>query len=137
MFENIGEKIKALARVLCWMGIIFSFIMGMFTLGEDVFIALCYLVLGPVISWTGSFFLYGFGTLVKNSEKSTAYLKYLADLERKRESDIKDRDAEASKERAKEFASNKRLKKCPNCRNIVDYEKLDENGVCPWCGSMV
>ncbi len=94
-------------------------------------------MLGPVISWTGSFFLYGFGTLVKNSEKSTAYLKYLADSERKRESEKKDRDAEASKERAKEFASNKRLKKCPNCRNIVDYEKLDENGVCPWCGGMV
>lgn len=137
MFKNIGQKIKTLANVLCWMGIIFSIIMGVFSLSEDISIALLYLIVCPILSWVGSFVLYGFGELVENSEKTAMHLKYLADAERKRENREKDRDSIASEERAKGFSSNVNLIKCSYCRNVVDLAKLEENGMCPWCGSKI
>ena len=85
MFNNIGGKIKVLAKVLCWVGIAFSVIMGIVILagGETVRVTIngeyssvsnvpagiLTIVLGSLFSWIGSFFAYGFGQLVENSDK--------------------------------------------------------------------
>ena len=72
MFDNIGGKIKILAKILCWLGIIASLTMGiflMFVIG-DGYAALGILVtaLGPLFSWIGSFITYGLGQLIENSD---------------------------------------------------------------------
>lgn len=74
MFDNIGSKIKALAKVVCWIGIIFSIIAGimMATTGSaGVLAGVMTIVIGAVCSWVGSFVLYGFGEMVENSDTRT------------------------------------------------------------------
>ena len=72
MFDNIGKKIKSLARVLCWVGVIVYVIAAiiMIVIGieeyEDTLSALGVILLfvGPLMSWISSFFMYGFGELI-------------------------------------------------------------------------
>lgn len=71
MFENIGNKIKTLAKVLCWIGIIVSVIVAIVLFASDddlVGIGFLVLIGGSLISWIGSFVLFGFGQLVENSD---------------------------------------------------------------------
>lgn len=70
VFKNIGGKIKVLASVVAWLGIIGSVIGGIsyMTIDEDfVFLGIIIAVVGSVGSWISSFVLYGFGELVENS----------------------------------------------------------------------
>lgn len=73
MFDNIGEKIKTLAKVVCWVGIIASVVMGFVAVASTNdetagFFSLVLIAgLGSLGSWVGSFVLYGFGELVSNS----------------------------------------------------------------------
>ncbi len=74
MFDDIGGKLKALAKVACGLGIAAS-IIGAFALwvqnssyNPTTFAGVLVLVLGSLASWIGSFFTYGFGALIENSE---------------------------------------------------------------------
>ena len=88
MFKNIGGKIKGLAKFFCWLGIVVSVIIGVtmivgaimggpkpsygrFTTTNSAMIVAGVLVIvfGSLLSWVGSFALYGFGELVDNSRK--------------------------------------------------------------------
>jgi len=71
MFDNIGSKIKTLAKVVCWIGIIASIIIGFILLVQDedtVLAGLLTMILGSLGSWIGSFMTYGFGQLIENSD---------------------------------------------------------------------
>ena len=87
MFDNIGAKIMKLAKVLCWIGIILSVISGItiiagganlsrsaygsygtVTSGNAVLVGILTIVFGCLISWIGSFFTYGFGQLIENTD---------------------------------------------------------------------
>ena len=77
MFENIGKKIKTLAKVLCWIGIVLSVISGVAAIiaangqangGAIVLGGVLTIVLGVLLSWIGSFFTYGFGQLIENTD---------------------------------------------------------------------
>lgn len=73
MFDNIDQKIKALAQVVCWIGIICSVISGIALIasGEGLLlVGFIVIILGSLISWVSSFTLYGFGQLIENSEIS-------------------------------------------------------------------
>ena len=74
MFHNIGGKIKALAKICTWIGIVSSILFGSFVIfesgfDETFFMGLLIIILGPLSSWIGSFLLYGFGQLIENSDK--------------------------------------------------------------------
>lgn len=75
MFVNIGAKIKMLAKVLCWIGIVASVIGGIAIMAgtgsSGVLPGLLTIVLGTLFSWIGSFVLYGFGEMVENSDIRT------------------------------------------------------------------
>lgn len=66
MFSNIGGKIKVLAMVLAWLGIILSVIIGIITIRYSLIAGLLYAGIGALSSWVGSFLLYGFGELIEN-----------------------------------------------------------------------
>ena len=75
MFNNIGSKIKTLAQVLTWIGIIGSSISGIVLMAEDedlIAAGLLTIIFGCLFSWVGSFLLYGFGQLVENSDRIAA-----------------------------------------------------------------
>ena len=71
MFDHIGSKIKSLAKIVCWAGIIISVLIGIVMLasGGDVSspIGLVLMFAGPLCSWIGSFFVYGFGELIEKT----------------------------------------------------------------------
>ena len=73
MFSDIGKKIKTLATVICWIGISLSVIAmlvligigvkarhGEITIGIGIGVGL----VGSLLSWIGSFFIYGYGELI-------------------------------------------------------------------------
>lgn len=83
MFDNIGSKIMKLAKVICWLGIIISVISGITIIaggasvsrsyygigaGGSVLAGILTIVLGSLLSWIGSFFTYGFGQLIENTD---------------------------------------------------------------------
>ena len=68
MFENIGGKIKKLAKICTGIGIVFSVIAGIVTMFQSFFTGLLIAAIGALASWVGSFLLYGFGELVENSQ---------------------------------------------------------------------
>ena len=72
MFDNIGGKIKTLAQVVCWIGIICSVISGivMMANGDELaFLGFMIMVIGSLVSWVSSFTLYGFGQLIENTDQ--------------------------------------------------------------------
>lgn len=74
MFNNIAKKIKGLAKVVCWLGIICSVFAAIaaFATGvnaTNIIAAILILVVGCIGSWAGSFITYGFGQLIENTDK--------------------------------------------------------------------
>jgi len=92
MYDNIGEKIKLLAKVsaiLMTIGCIIGGIALIVATGMDgffVFLGILVIVVGSLISWLSSWVLYGFGELVENS----ASLKQIAKSSEAPAVDIKD-----------------------------------------------
>lgn len=76
MFDNIGGKIKGLARFICIGGIIVFAIFGIVIIaggaksrmgGATVISGLLTMVFGGVLSWISSLGLYGFGELIEKT----------------------------------------------------------------------
>lgn len=75
MFKNIGGKIKIVAIVTCIFGMLVSWIAGIILMTEgDIMVLWGFLVaiLGSAFSWVGTFFTYGLGQLIENSDKLVA-----------------------------------------------------------------
>ena len=71
MFDNIGGKIKTLAQVVCWIGIITSIIYGIVLMGTDddlIFLGFIVMVVGALLSWVSSFTLFGFGEIIEDTK---------------------------------------------------------------------
>ena len=74
MFNNIGNKLKALAQILCWAGIVASFIAALVlwsnssyrnpTVGTGFIV----LIAGSLGSWIGSWTLYAFGQITEGAD---------------------------------------------------------------------
>lgn len=70
MFNNIGEKLKNLAKIIFWLGTIASVISfgWLFIDWSEVIFLLC-IPVGIFASWLTTCGLYAFGRLVENSDK--------------------------------------------------------------------
>ncbi len=70
MFDDIGGKIKGLAVFICVIGIFAAVISGfVFMSDEDtVGIGVIIMIGGSLGAWVGSFFMYGFGQLIQNTD---------------------------------------------------------------------
>ncbi len=70
MFDNIGGKIKSLAVVVTILGIIASIIYAIILWSQNsyrhntILLGLGILLGGSLVSWIGSFFMYGFGEMI-------------------------------------------------------------------------
>ena len=77
MFNDCGEKIKNVAKILCWVGVIANVIWAivMFVKAGDswrlegLFIGLgfVFLIVGPIISVIEGMLIYGFGELIDSN----------------------------------------------------------------------
>ena len=64
MYDNIGEKIKVLAKVVFIVGAIAAVIAGIALMRSNVPIGLLVIVLGSIIALISSWLIYGFGELI-------------------------------------------------------------------------
>jgi len=84
MWDNIGGKIKFLAKIIAWVGISFSIIVGFVLIGIGVnyryggglFVGIGFglIFVGSLVSWVVSWFMFGFGELIEKTteiEKNT------------------------------------------------------------------
>ncbi len=70
-FNNIGGKIKGLAKAAFIVEAIAAVLSGivMFIEDDDMFFAAVLVaIVGPIVAWVGSWLLYGFGQLIENSD---------------------------------------------------------------------
>ena len=93
MFDNIGGKIKTLAKISTVIGSIASLLLGLIMLISSVIdyynnwmiaSGLAVMIVGPLAFWIGSFILYGFGELIENTTV-IAELAAKADAEKNKE----------------------------------------------------
>ena len=133
MFDNIGGKIKMLAKVVCWIGIIVSAVIAIIMFANAVkysndiytLLRLAYIILGTLLSWIGSFFTYGFGELIEktaeiaSNTKNTAIIPNYYPDKKLSGSDI--------------LINNQKsvYRRCENCGNMISSEP------CPVCGYQV
>ena len=83
MYNNIGKKIKLLAKINAWIGIVISLIIGIYFIYWDgvnnnfalLWLAFLIMIAGSLLSWIGSWVLYGFGELI---DKTTEISKNTA-----------------------------------------------------------
>lgn len=65
MYNEIGKKIKTLAKVLTVLGIVASVIYGIVILSFEQNWGIIYILIMPFLIWASSFVLYGFGELIE------------------------------------------------------------------------
>ena len=67
MYDNIGRKIKVLAKASFIVAAIAEVITGIALMAADedlILYGLLVLVVGPIVAWVSSWLLYGFGELI-------------------------------------------------------------------------
>ncbi len=90
MFDNVGSKVKTLAKVLCWIGIIASVISGLSVWfggysnyssygGGTFWIGLITVAVGCFASWLGSLATYAIGEAAEFAEMNNAKLNELTE----------------------------------------------------------
>ena len=70
MYDNIGGKLKLLAKIIFYIQAIGSAIGGLAIMAIDEYMVVYGLLiffLGPLFAWISSWFLYGFGELIETN----------------------------------------------------------------------
>ncbi|MBP3415330.1 MAG: hypothetical protein J6L81_09060 [Clostridia bacterium] len=81
MFNNIGGKIKVLAKVLCIIGVVLSAVLGIVFICERLpLVGMLIVIIGAPLSWVASFFTYGFGQLIESTDTNKEYLREIRDM---------------------------------------------------------
>lgn len=76
MFNNIGEKIKGIASLSCYIGIGCSVLMGLLLLMTPFrVVGILVALFGSFSAWVGSLAVYGFGQLIENSDIQRRYFE--------------------------------------------------------------
>lgn len=80
-WEDVGGKLKGLAKFVCWLGIISSIIGGivMIVIGRVV-TGFGVMIFGSLFSWMGSWVAYAIGEAAEKSERMQIKLKELEEI---------------------------------------------------------
>lgn len=68
MYDNIGGKLKILAKVLAVIGAVASVIGGLVLVDINPIFGFLTIIWGPVVSFISSWLVYGFGELIENTQ---------------------------------------------------------------------
>lgn len=149
-YDNIGGKIKGLAKLIFAILAIAAVITGFVLMAQDedmILIGLLVVVFGPIVAWVSSLFLYGYGQLIENSDIIAA--EYNRKNE-KHEKDVAKSNAKKEaqrREKAKVIIANPNIAddeyidiNCPNCKEELSYTKEElQSGdvICPMCDTHI
>ena len=140
MFRNIGKKIKIFAMVLTGIGIAASCISGiavMFFLSRysvQVVPGLLIIIFGSFFSWLSSFFMYGFGQLIDNTDILVQQGKNGSAPSNNY--NVSNENANMSTMSTATNVSKSPLADgsyCPHCNNKIIVPEGVHSAVCPWC----
>ena len=146
MFDRIGMKIKVLATIICFVGIVASVVGAMILLSEFEVIAIVLLFAGPFVSWILSWFLYGFGEIIEklhqieeNTRKSTVPTEHVTSprADKKKPPEQPTPPAPVQEEDSEPVEVDYQTIKCPRCKEKLWV--IDENSSfeCPHCGHLI
>ena len=150
MFEEPGYKLKTVAKILCWLGIIGTVIAAV-TLGKDrygdfdLLSFLLILIIGCVTSYISSLVLYGFGEMIESTSSVLGHTsRILIKMERieqsaelhsvNKSSSKSDQPNSSSLEKqnsAEQDLKRKGLIRCPECGTIQSIDRES----CYCCGN--
>lgn len=146
MFNNIGGKIKELARIISYIGIGVSIFIGIvFILEKETILqGIAIAVFGTLISWVGMFVLYAYGQLVENSDmileimdlkilKSTedSYYQNGQNFHNQNEDNFLDEMDEDNSSYSSNIKVTKRFDKCDLCRKQSEVFVIKNQNVVP------
>ena len=159
-FDDIGKKIKAIAKWSCWITIVLLWISAAIFflvclsnryLNDMLWIPMVTAAFGPFVVWITFWPLYAFGELVDNSsilanpQKKAAEKQEKADnaREQKRIAENQKKQAKA----AKSAIANTEISEeefiditCPHCGETLSYTKeqlqIPDGLVCPMCDNV-
>ena len=101
LYENIGSKLKNLAKGVFIVEALGAIITGITLLGEELLLpGLLTAVLGPIIAWISSWVLYAFGELVEktvNNETNTKAMLHLMTKEQYKQNQAEKQETPARK----------------------------------------
>jgi len=146
MFDNVGGKIKVLAKVLTGIGIVASIISAISIWsqagaryagpsGPYIWTGLLVLILGCLSSWLGSLALYGLGQMIENTDNISYYATRtyeMARLQNNGDSKPKSAPTPAAQKSLAQAGGNPpahKSKTCPKCGEIASAM------YCPICGT--
>ncbi len=118
MFYNIGDKLKKIAKIYYWVGIISSAFSGIILMSDSLLgpLGLAFLIIGIILSIAISYAIYGFAQLIENSNK-------LIELQSNKN--------EITYCATPHITERKQLKKCITCGTIQPLS----NSECENCGA--
>lgn len=136
MYDNIGSKIKTLAQVVFVIMAIISIISGIVIILSDdgaILIGILSAAIGVLLSWVGTFFLYGFGQLIENTDILVREAKKQSNGIQRISADDNSTDIATEKvaQSIKNFASpsaSTTAKRCPYCGERVTSSTCDVCG---------
>jgi hypothetical protein len=124
MYNNIGRKIKTLAKVICiciavvWIIIGFSLILNRYSSPFVRLMGLLIILIGPLFAWVNSFLLYGYGELIEQNKEMLNEIKCLT----------KDsRESEKTNQKEAEEARNQEIERKLFEKAIKGEEKEEES----------
>ncbi|HBJ18929.1 MAG TPA: hypothetical protein DDY70_04210 [Clostridiales bacterium] len=147
MYENIGGKIKGLAKAGFIISAIASVIAGivLWVVTEEGWCALI-LFGGPVLAWVSSWLLYGYGEIIdKISDLHTYNIgntvnpseikkeNNCLEFDIKKDATIK-QESKKKEERVMVEEDNMVVIKCPECKEKLFFDKDFSQAECPYCG---
>ena len=151
MYDNIGGKIKGLAKAIFIIEAIAAVITGIALMVDDdemIPFGLILLIAGPAIAWASSWLLYGFGQLVENSDIIAA--EYNRKNE-KHEKVVAKNNEKKQAQRKKQIKTNLENLNfgedgyiditCPQCKTELSFTKEQlqsgEELTCPMCDTPI
>lgn len=144
MFDNICGKIKTMAQVICVLGIIGSVIGGIVLISVDmVIVGIIVLIGGSLLSWLGSFGLYGFGQLIENTDilVSQGENKH-SKFDKSEKNNISSRMKQYNQNESKQSEDDNFIGLyCPECGEKISFPKeyIRQNPflICPMCNARI
>lgn len=139
MYSNIGGKIKTVAVLGCIIGIIASLIVGILMISQSsyynptVVSGVIVIIAGSLVSWIGSFCLFGFGELIEKTDENN---EILSKIERNLVA-LNDKILEEEETRAEEGRKKTEPQECKidtgRAIPTYPYPLKHYNDICPNC----
>ena len=144
MYENIGGKIKGLAKATFVIEAVAAFIGGIVLIEADddlLAVGLLAWIMGPLLAWVSSWLLYGFGELIEKVCNIERYMRPpMAEVNQAPVAEQPCNFVTVDESTLPEVApmktdANYVYLNCPNCNNSIFLPKDAKVGCCPYCNN--